>query len=172
MIRIDKLDLTLLTVEEVALIAHHGDKVATGKLWEEAIELAGRIANSFVRRYAWVDPDDLSQTLLLEFPKLLKRFRPEKQVVFTKYLYFSFYHAAQDALRREDPLGIQIPQKAVYPTFTHLSSFTRGASRITDCQTSLVDHVIAEGLERLEQGYKATKGTDKWQGLPSPRDRK
>lgn len=143
-----KLVLPQMTEEEIAMLANGGDRESVTHLWEHSIPQIARIAGLFIRRYPWIAHDDLAQAILVEFPRLLARFNPwrarAKNITWNKYLYFSAYRTAQDILRREDPLGISIPQKAHYPSW-------RRFSEITDSST-LTEQIIVDGLAKMDKG--------------------
>jgi DNA-directed RNA polymerase specialized sigma subunit len=147
------LDLTKATDNELALIAVHGDKESMVVLWERSYTTAKRIAGFFVKRYPWIDHDDLIQGITLATPKLIHRFDPEKGVSWSTYVYHSYYRAAQDYLRKLDPLGISYPQKMHYPEWSNISAL--GDHR------SLADSVIHDGLTKLDRQYEAQYGRTK-----------
>lgn len=146
-----KISLAIISEDDIALLARYGDKESFDYLWQLAIPQVGRIAGAFCRRYPWIDHDDLTQTMLLEFPKLVARFRPHvaraKRITWNKYLYFSLYRTGQDALRREDPLGVSIPQKSPYPSW-------RRFSEITD-SNNLTEQIVTDGLAKIDRGDSA-----------------
>lgn len=137
-----------LTDDEAAVLSRHGDTEALTHLWDASIGQANRIAGLFVRRYPWINHADLTQDILVEFPKLVRRFNPDRArargISWNKYAYFAFYRAAQDALRREDPLGISIPQKAKYPSWRLLSE-------VSD-SPNLTQAIVLDGLNKLDRG--------------------
>jgi len=155
-----KISLAHISQDDAALLARHGDTEALSFLWSLAIPQVERIAGLFVRRYPWIDHDDLTQTMLAEFPKLVARFRPcqarAKKITWNKYLYFALYRTGQDALRREDPLGVSIPQKAKYPSW-------RRFSEITD-SSNLTEQIIVDGLAKIDRGDSAVLDAD----IPAP----
>ena len=117
-----ELCFTTITMDELALLSRFGSAEAERVLWSKSLPIVNRIAGHFHGKYPWVERDDIAQSVALEFPKIIRRFKPElapKGVSY--YLYFSFYRAAQDHMRREDPLGVRIPQKRKYPKYFHLS---------------------------------------------------
>lgn len=141
MIQRGHIDRTELDDQDLSLLARHGDSVSLNELWERAIPVIERLAGCFTRKYDWISHEDMVQGVLLEFPKIFKRYKPNKGVKVSKYLYLSFYRACQDYLRKEDPLGVKIPQKQKYPHFIHLSEF--------DESPELSEAIINDGVKRL-----------------------
>lgn len=146
------LDLSKASNHELAILAHFGDEEGSTHLWERLSDLAGRIAMSFRNKYPWIDAQDLKQSILLTYPKIVNRFDHTK-VKFDKYVAISFYRAAQDELRKEDPLGIGIPQKSKYPKYAHLSDFWDG----TEEDDFSLDGFISDGIKRLDKGYVCSR---------------
>lgn len=150
MVRVKRgeLDVPTLSDDDLALLAKHGDEEALTVLWEQAIAQVERITGLFARRYPWVEHEDLVQTVLVGFPKIVFRYDPwrarEKKISWNKYLYFAFYRATQDALRREDPLGVGIPQKAHYPNWRRFSEMTE--------EPCFLETIILDGIEKLDRG--------------------
>ena len=146
-----KIDFDTLGEDETALLSHFGDTEAFNILWAASIPQVERIAGLFVRRYPWISHEDLVQTVLCDFPKLVSRYDPEKartrNITWNKYLYFAFYRAAQDALRREDPLGVKIPQKARYPSWRRFSELTSSQA--------LLEAIVIDGLDKIDRGDDA-----------------
>lgn len=140
-----------LSDDDAALLARHGDTEAHAILWHSSIDQAGRIAGLFARRYPWIDHEDLTQSILLDFPKIIRRYNPviarAKSISWNKYAYFAFYRAAQDALRREDPLGVSIPQKAHYPSWRRFSEISGSAN--------LIQAIVLDGLGKIDRGDSA-----------------
>lgn len=143
-----RLNYEKLTDEENALLAHFGDQGALNYLWVKVIPQVERITGLFKRRYPWFDHDDLSQSVLCEFPKIVKRYNParaqKKNIVLNKFLYFAFYRATQDTLRKDDPLGVKIPQKKRYPSFVRFSEITENSN--------LIETIVVDGYEKLDRG--------------------
>jgi DNA-directed RNA polymerase specialized sigma subunit len=149
-----KLDLSKATNHELAILAHFGDEEGSSHLWERLTTLAGKIAMTFVKRYPWVAFDDLNQSILLTYPKIISRFDPSK-AKFEKFVAISFYRAAQDELRRQDPLGIGIPQKSHYPAYTQISNVESRLCKRDNPQ--MLDEIINAGVERIRKGYKCSR---------------
>lgn len=145
-----KLELSEILDDDLAILAVFEDSEAMDELWTRMIPLVERVTRLFVNRYPWIDHNDLTQSVLVEFPKIIKRFNPnhESGNPIRKYLYHSFWRASQDALRKEDPLGIQIPQKMPYPEWLHLSNYSE--------HSELIEAVTLEGYERIDSGHPAT----------------
>lgn len=138
------------TTEELAFLAKHGDSESMRHLWESCLPTIDRIAGYFHARYPWIDQEDISQAIALEVPKIIRRFNPNKATQGAKrYFYFGFYRAAQDCLRREDPLGVKIPHKRRYPSFSHLC----GAMGVRHGEATNFDETVIRGLENLDKGY-------------------
>lgn len=87
-----------------------------------AIGLAERIAKKTVRKYPWIDPDDLRQELIIPLPRWVERYNPadKSRTSWSKYLYHKLNFYVKDVLRREDPVGIKWPQREQYPTWFRL----------------------------------------------------
>lgn len=101
--------------------------MCTGEEAKEAVylkatEVARQIALKYCRRYYWIDPDDLSQELILSLPKFIDAYRVGHRsgTPWGKYLYHKLNFKAKDILRLEDPLGIGWPQKQHYPSWSRL----------------------------------------------------
>jgi hypothetical protein len=145
------IDFIVLSEDDTALLSHNGDTEALAILWQKAVPQVGRIAGLFTRRYPWIDHEDLTQTMLVDFPKIIRRYDPERarsrKITWNKYAYFAFYRAAQDALRREDPLGVSIPQKAHYPSWRRFSEISDSAN--------LIQGIVLDGLNKLDRGDPA-----------------
>lgn len=116
-------------------------------LWERYYEVAERVAKQFGQKYPHLDSEDLGQSVVMHFPKIVERYDP-KHGNFDRYAKISLYRACQDECRKDDPLGIQIPQKSHYPMFVHLSAFEMADPEL----------VINDGLSRIDKGYENVKG--------------
>lgn len=137
------------TPEEVALLSKHGDTEALKILWEQSLPTIDRIAGHFHRRYPWIEQEDISQAVASCFPKIIRRFDPEKATSgVNRYLYFAFYYAAQDFLRHQDPLGVAIPYKKPYPHFVHFSSLTN-----EDWSPLVMEEIITKAADNMDRGY-------------------
>lgn len=131
--------------DHLAVLARYGDRDAAKLLWELSIPQVGRVTHSFAARYPWINHNDLTQDVLADFPKFLKRYDPTKAHSWNKFLYFTIYHAAQDALRKEDPLGVRIPQKKPYPAWRRLSDLAD--------DPYILEGVVLDGLTNLDKNY-------------------
>lgn len=138
------MNLSKLTDDELALLAHHGDSEAVSVLWERLVDLVSRLARSFCQKYPHIDFDDLSQSILLHVPKIIDRYVVGK-TPFRRYAAVTLYRAGQDELRKNDPLGVRIPQKTHYPEFTHLSIFTGH-------EDQSIDVIVNDGIDRIRKG--------------------
>ncbi len=150
------LDLSKATDHELAILAHFGDEEGSSHLWARLATLSGKIAMTFAKRYSWIDFSDLNQSILVAYPKIISRFDPSR-TKFEKYVAICFYRAAQDELRKHDPLGIGIPQKSQYPSYTHLSSFMSHSRNSHDRSFDFCDEIVNQGLSRIEKGYKCSR---------------
>lgn len=146
------IDFDTVSDDDTAILARYGDSEARNVLWSRSIDMCHKIAGSFVAKYPWITHDDLSQEVLSNFPRLLRRYRPAQGTGWNKFLYHTFYRACQDALRLEDPLGLGIPQKMHYP-------FVRRFSEICDDHSSLMSE-INDGIMRLRNGEPANLSPD------------
>lgn len=135
------------TEDDLAILSFLGDDSAISRLWEQSIPLAGRVARLFTRRYGWIVHEDLTQSILVQVPRIIARFKPdvarEKQITWSKYLYFALYRACQDELRRHDPLGVKIPRKKMYPNWCVFSELTDSSEHL--------DAIVDEGLKRIDE---------------------
>jgi hypothetical protein len=96
------------------------DMCTLEKVWEEAVPVAKKIAINYVRKFPWIDVDDLSQSMLLKVPDIFRKFDPDRGAKWSTYLYLRLYLIAKDILRKEDPLGIKFPRSQIYPTWERL----------------------------------------------------
>ena len=153
--KVSTIDFSLMPEDDIALISRFGDREAFEILWQRAIPQVERIAGRFTGKYPWIEHDDLTQNILVAFPKIVARYDPwrakERRITWNKYLYFAFYRAAQDALRREDPLGVGIPQKARYPAWCRLSE-------ISDSQ-NLIESIVLDGIAAIDRGEACVLGS-------------
>lgn len=144
-----KIDVTKLTDEELAILARHGDKKAFAYLWEKIIPDVRKVVNRFAKNSGWVrsNREDVAQGVLCKFPTFIKRYDADKlSTTFSKWLHHTLVRITQDVLRQQkDSLGICIPQKVPYPTWTHLGSFSESASVDMEWE-------IHEGIKRIDRG--------------------
>lgn len=148
------IDWSLVHEDDIAILAHFGDREALSILWQQSIDQCTRVTRLVARRYPWIDLDDMLQEVISDFPKYVRRYDPKKaKGGWNKYLYHVFYRSTQDALRREDPLGIDFPHKKHYPFFRRFSEIESSVNRdITD--------EINEGVARLRRGDPANLDPD------------
>ena len=144
--------LERLADEDVILLAKYGDDEAIAYLWTKTIPQVNKICGLFSRKYAWIDHDDLSQEVMLKIPAFFSRYRPESGTLVNKYLYFCIYRCAQDALRRNDPLGMKFPQRKPHPQYIPLSDLW-GDGEIDRTTRCLTDASISKGAENIDRGY-------------------
>lgn len=144
------MNINNLTEDELALLAHYGDEEARTVLWERLWGTCSRLAKAFCGRYPHIDFDDLSQSMLLHVPKIIDRYIVGKKP-FMQYAAIALYRAGQDELRKNDPLGVRIPQKTHYPEFVHLSAF--------GCEQTL-DIAVNDGKDRIRKGINHVPHTD------------
>ncbi len=147
-----KIDLSTLPPDDAALLAKHGDSEAFSILWEAVIPQVSRIVRRICERYPWVECEDIEQSVLMAFPKIIRRYKPEKAQSFNKYLYFSFYRATQDELRKLDPLGVKIPHRQKYPNFCRLEDFKQGQ-----------EEIILRGYENIDRKNYLNLEGDEWE---------
>ena len=121
--------------------AKRSDKYLS-ELWEASIPIATQVARIFASKHG-VDAEDLRQAILVEFPKLFNRFDPSRKTEFAKFIFFAFYRAAQDELRKLDPLGIKFPQRKKYPTWRYLQDVSE--------DSYILAILIANGIDRLDR---------------------
>lgn len=122
-------------------------------LWGRFYDLTLRRAGKFGRKYRHIDAEDLANSATMHFPKIVNRYDP-KQGGFERYATISIYRACQDELRKDDPLGVQIPQREHYPMFTHLSAFDH-----LDSET-YVSGIVEDGMTRIDKGYDNVRYED------------
>lgn len=110
--------LSLLSADDLYAVA----RASNVAVYERSQPIARRIAGLYVKRYSWIDVDDLTQDLMFEIPRIMYGYRPDNSAgnPWSKFLYHKLYFKAKDALRREDPLGIGWPQKREYPAWHRL----------------------------------------------------
>ena len=94
---------------------------ASVELLNRKEEVMRRLVRNCVKRYSFVDPDDLYQSLVLSFFRIIQAYRPGKNKNgWDKYCYHKLVFAIKDILRQRDDLGIKWPQKKHYPKWFHL----------------------------------------------------
>jgi hypothetical protein len=113
-----------------------------------AIGLADRIAKKTVRKYPWIDPDDLRQELIIPLPRWIEKYNPDdkSKTSWSKYLYHKLNFYVKDVLRKEDPVGIKWPQREQYPTWFRLGDQSgRLSGRSDDGQDEAASHGGSQG---------------------------
>lgn len=149
MVQVGIFNWQTMVLDEVALLAKHNYGEAMSATWQRVIPQVQRVSGSICAKYPWVDAEDIIQNVLVEVPKLIRRWKPEKGKNFDRYMYFSIYRATQDALRRLDPLGVQIPQKKPYPSYRHLSEVIKGSHDGRRDELTVIN-----GLDNLDRGHQ------------------
>ena len=105
----------------VWLVQVDDDQQAYELLLERKDEVIRRLVRNCIRKYTFVDGDDMYQSLALNFPKIVKKYRPGKaNTDWDKYCYHRLTYTIKDILRQRDDLGICWPQKKMYPQWFHL----------------------------------------------------
>lgn len=122
--------------------------------FEHAYGVAQKVAQKYCRKYAWEDPEDLAQSLMLRFDRIFERYDADNaaQNSWCKYLYWRFSFEAKDYFRRLDPLGVKWPQKKEYPQWHRLQDEGLDKFVIPDHRTDLyLDPPERELLEDWQQ---------------------
>jgi DNA-directed RNA polymerase specialized sigma24 family protein len=111
-------DFSSLGTDELFALA----RASNVAVYERALPLAEKVARAYCKRYKWICPDDLTQDLMYEIPRIMYRYREDNAAgnSWSKYLYHRLHFLAKDVLRKEDPLGISFPQKREYPSWHRL----------------------------------------------------
>ncbi len=135
----------------VWLVQVDNDPQASELLLERKDEVIRRLVKNCIRKYTFVDGDDMYQSVVLNFCKIIKTYRPGKAGTdWDKYCYHRLTFMIKDILRQRDDLGIGWPQKKMYPDWFHLYD----KSDANDgCHADLVgDHrsLNEEAREQLE----------------------
>lgn len=91
------------------------DDETQNEQWEAAIPLARRVAKIIKAKHSFVDVDDLTQELLLRWPKMKK-----------EHMHQEFYYEGLRIVGDLDPLGLGVGrgvvEKKAYPKFAHLGA--------------------------------------------------
>ena len=146
--------------DDLALEAKQGNTQAFSKLWELSVPRISRIAAKICKRYPWIASEDVAGEVHLQFPKLFKRWKPERGTKWSKFAGFAVYRAVQDVLRKEDPLGIKLPIKSRYPEWRRFSDFTNRGNLRNDSVCKSVEGIVNDGLDRIDRGYEFTPGDE------------
>lgn len=136
-------------------------RAANVEVYQRALPVAQRVARAYCRQYTWIDPEDLTQDLMFEVPRVMYSYREDNAAAnsWSKYLYFKLQFKAKDYLRREDPLGISYPQKKQYPQWHRL-----GDESLEGFDPVDVRELMTEELEEEIQLWK-----DFFRDFPEPR---
>ncbi len=107
-----QIDYQSLSASDLVWLAQvDNDQQAINEIYARKTVIAVRIARNYCRRYTFVDVDDLSQSLLMGLPKIIRTYRPGKATDWDKYCYHRLFYSAKDVLRQRDDLGIMWPQR-------------------------------------------------------------
>jgi DNA-directed RNA polymerase specialized sigma subunit len=99
-----------MSLAELVTTAKAGDNNAVNQLWEGSFATIQKAASQVARRSSHnITEDDLTSEVVIEFPKILRRFQPERGVKWEQYIYYAAYRAAMDRVRASDPLGLGHP---------------------------------------------------------------
>lgn len=135
-------DFSNLGVEELFMLA----RKANVEVYARALPIAQRVARAYCRNYTWIDPEDLTQDLMSEIPRVMYGYQEDNAFsnTWSKYLYFKLQFKAKDILRREDPLGISYPQKKQYPQWHRLGDESLEGFEPTDMRELLTEELEEE----------------------------
>lgn len=127
-----------------------------------SIPIARKLAARYCKKYGWVNPDDLAQTMILEVPRFMYSYNPNNAsgTSWSKYLFHKLYFLAKDLLRKEDPLGVKWPQKKVYPKWHRLADEALEGFEVVDARRE------AEELEVDQLGEDIQRWREYFAGLP------
>ena len=135
----------------VWLVQVDNDRQAYELLTERKDEVIRRLVRNCIRKYTFVDGDDMYQSLALNFPKIVRTYRPGKaNTDWDKYCYHRLTYMIKDILRQRDDLGICWPQKKQYPDWFHLYDKSDASD---GCHADLVGdhrHLTEDAREWLE----------------------
>lgn len=135
----------------VWLVQVDDDQAAYELLLQRKDEVIKRLVRNCIRKYTFVDGDDVYQSLALHFPKIVRTYRPGKaNTDWDKYCYHRLTYTIKDILRQRDDLGICWPQKKMYPQWFHL--YDQSDSR-EGCHADVVvdqRHLSEEARDMLE----------------------
>ena len=130
------------------------DKQALDEIYSRKMVIAVKIARNYCRRYTFVDVDDLSQSMLLALPKIVRTYRPGKATDWDKYCYHRLFYTAKDILRQRDDLGIGWPQKKAYPDWHHLGDEAFEGFHVTDWRAPSEDSIDLEKFFEEIEGWR------------------
>lgn len=131
--------------------AQCGDAVAMQEVWAELYQSAVKMARKFTAKYRWIDPEDLAADVAIKLPKVIEHYRPK--VAWRTYVSCTLYRRIQDALRQQDPLGIQIPVNSPYPAWRYLAEIIPESGGGEE-----IDSIILEGLHRIDRNQPCKLG--------------
>lgn len=130
---------------------------------DHAITVAKRVAKNVVRKYPWLDADDMQQELMLRLAKWVDEYKPQhaSSTKWSKYLYHKMTFYSKDVLRREDPLGISWPQRKHYPAWYRLGENSSRAPDKSNDESAMGSDCSVEQLGRaLEFSIDSEEGED------------
>jgi hypothetical protein len=132
----------------VWLVQVDQDAAAYEHLLTRKEDVIRRLVRNCIRKYTFVDGDDMYQSLALYFPKIVSRYRPGKaNTDWDKYCYHRLTYTIKDILRQRDDLGIMWPQKKMYPDWFHLYDKSESSD---GCHADVIaDH--RESIDDLEE---------------------
>lgn len=134
----------------VWLVQVDSDNRASELLLDRKDEVIRRLVRNCIRKYTFVDGDDMYQSVVLNFCKIIKTYRPGKATDWDKYCYHRLTFMIKDILRQRDDLGICWPQKKQYPDWFHLYDKSDASD---GCHADVVGdhrHLTEEVREQLE----------------------
>lgn len=141
---------TLESRDLVWLVQVDQDRQASELLLERKDEVIRRLVKNCIRKYTFVDGDDMYQSVVLNFCKIVKTYRPGKATDWDKYCYHRLTFMIKDILRQRDDLGIGWPQKKMYPDWFHLYDKSDASD---GCHADVIGdhrHLSEEAREQLE----------------------
>lgn len=155
--QVRQIDYDALPSRDLVWLYQIGDAHAGVLLLARKDEVIRNLVKNCVRKYSFVDPDDLAQEIKgIHFYKIVNAYRPGKKTKsgkendWDKFCYHKLTFKIKDILRQRDDLGIGWPQKKMYPDWFHL--YDRSDSS-DGCHADLVgDHrnLSEEAREQLE----------------------
>ncbi len=164
-----QIDYQSLSASDLVWLAQvDNDQHAIDEIYARKTVIAVRIARNYCRRYTFVDVDDLSQSLLMGLPKIIRTYRPGKATDWDKYCYHRLFYSAKDVLRQRDDLGIMWPQKKAYPEFHRLGDKSLENYEPQDHRDLDPDAI---DLERLYEHVEAWRAAFEVATKPQPKKR-
>lgn len=151
-----QVDYQSLNASELVWLAQvDDDKQAIDEIYARKTPVALQIARNTCRRYTFVDLDDMSQSMLLNLPKIIRTYRPGKGTDWDKYCYHRLAFTAKDILRQRDDLGICWPQKKAYPEWYRLGDESLEGFEVRDHRIQSEDMVDLERFYEEIEGWRA-----------------